>query len=80
MTEIEIKDVITLSDNNKYVVCSKINYQDENYLYLIDMVDNTNIKFGLENKHNQQISIIEVENQEFIATLLPLFLDEAKAY
>ena len=78
MTKIDMKDVITLSDNNKYVVCSKTNYESSDYLYLIDIVDNTNIKFGMEKIQGEQISIVEIENPELIQTLLPLFFNEAK--
>ena len=36
---IDIKDVITLDDNNEYVVVNKVNYNDKNYYYLRDMED-----------------------------------------
>ena len=76
--KIEIKDVITLSDSNKYVVCSKINYQGDNYLYLIDINNVENIKFTLEKITNNKIKILEIENENLIRTLLPLFLEAGK--
>ena len=33
---INIKDTLTLDDNNEYVVISKINYESKNYYYLLD--------------------------------------------
>ena len=78
MKKIDIKDVITLSDDNKYVVCSKTNYNNNNYLYLIDIIDNSNVKFGLEKIQGERISIIEIDNEELISTLLPLLYNNAK--
>ena len=48
---IEIRDIITLSDNNKYIVISKINYEEKNYYYLIDINDKKNIKFCYEDNN-----------------------------
>ena len=33
---IEIKDTLTLDDDKSYVVVSKVNYQNNTYLYLIE--------------------------------------------
>ena len=76
--KINIKDLVTLSDNNKYAVCSKTNYNDNDYLYLMDIVDNTNIKFCMEKPKGDKISVVEIENPELIQALLPLFFNEAK--
>ena len=42
--KIDKNDFVTLSDNIKYLVVSKVKYQDSFYLYLADIVDNSNIK------------------------------------
>ncbi len=42
---IDIKDILTLSDNNRYVVANKVNYEGKTYLYLMDIDNNSNIKF-----------------------------------
>jgi len=78
MKKIEVKDVITLSDNNKYVVCSKINYKGENYLHLIDLGESSNIKFGMEKIIGERISIVEIKNEDLIRMLIPLLYNEAK--
>lgn len=70
---IEIKDTVTLDDNNDYVVVSKTLYENKNYIYLIDTNNITNVKFCYENVENN--SLIEVDDQELIKKLLPLFLD-----
>ena len=41
----EIKDVLTLEDNNKYVVASKINYEGKEYYYLVDINALSCLKF-----------------------------------
>jgi len=77
--KIEIKDVITLDDNNKYVVCGKVDYQDKYYLYLVDMNDLGNVKFGLEKNENNQIKIVGIEDENLIRILLPLFHNQIQA-
>ena len=34
---IDIKDILTLDDNNKYIVVSKVNYEGKIYYYLITL-------------------------------------------
>ena len=76
--DIEIKDALVLSDGNEYAVSSKVNYQDNNYLYLVDINNNENIKFCLEKRHNDQISVLEIEDEDLIRTLMPLLYNEVK--
>ena len=73
--KIEIKDTVTLSDKNRYVVVSKTNYKDKNYYYLIDENNNKNIKFCFEN--SQRKTFLEVHDKDLIQELLPLFLKSA---
>jgi len=69
---IDIKDTITLSDDNSYVVVSKVNYKDNTYYYLIDKNNNENLKFCVEKTESK--SFLEVEDANLIQQLLPLFL------
>lgn len=73
---IDIKDVVTLSDNIRYVVVSKTNYENNVYYYLTEIENLSNIKFLVENKERN--SLIEVEDKELIQKLLPLFVNESK--
>ena len=75
---IEIKDVVTLSDNRSYVVCSKIEYQGSHYLYLMDLENNENIKFCKETQKDNKTIVFEIEDKELLQQLLPLFFEEAK--
>jgi len=71
-------DYITLSDKKRYVVCSKIQYEDNKYLYLINLADYKDVKFGVEKLKSDKIFITEIEDEELIRHLLPLFYSEAK--
>ncbi|MCL2360689.1 MAG: hypothetical protein FWC73_02610 [Defluviitaleaceae bacterium] len=71
--DIDIKDVIGLSDGRKYVVASKAIFQNNTYYHLIDQSDDTNFKFCIEKSENK--SILEVEDKVLIQQLLPLFVE-----
>ncbi len=66
---IDIRDTLTLSDNNKYVVASKAYGNGKNYYYLVDINDHLNCKF-VEAKDD---SLIEIEDAEAIKNILPFF-------
>ena len=38
-------DILKLDDNIKYLVVSKVTYKNINYFYLVDILNNSNIKF-----------------------------------
>ena len=70
----EIKDIITLDDNNKYVIASKINYKGNNYYYLVDINKPQNLMFCYEDKDD----LVELTDKELTTKLLPLFYNAAK--
>ena len=72
---IDIRDILTLDDNNEYVVVSKISYEDKIYYYLVDKNKNENIKFCYEKEDN----LVELNDKVLVTKLLPLFLDAAKS-
>lgn len=75
---IEKGGTIKLSDSNEYAIISIINYENHKYLYLVDINDNTNIKFCEEKDENSVIKMIEIDNAELIKKLLPLFVQDTK--
>ena len=79
MNNIETQDIISLSDNHKYQVISKVNYNDENYLYLQDIEEDTAVRFCVEKQIEGNIKIVDIEDQGLVVKLLPLFEAEAKA-
>ena len=56
----DIKDVLTLSDGNEYVIASKVNYDYKIYLYLVDINNNKNVKFCYLD--NDEVVIVKKEN------------------
>lgn len=70
---INIKDILTLDDNNEYVVVSKVKHNNKDYYYLIDKNNNKNIKFC----YGDNDELVEIENKELITLLLPLFVNAA---
>ena len=65
-----IKDVLTLSDGNEYLIASKVNYDYKIYLYLVDINNNKNIKFCYLD--NDEVVIVKKESLSN-ALLLKLF-------
>ena len=70
---INVKDVLTLDDNNEYAVVSKINYENINYYYLVDR-NNYGAKFLYEDNDE----LVEVNDKDLVTKLLPLFYEVAK--
>ena len=72
---IDIKDVITLDDDNEYVVVSKVEYEDKIYIYLLDKNTNTNVKFCYQDNDE----LVELNDKDLVTRLLPLFYETAKS-
>jgi hypothetical protein len=68
--DIDVKDIITLSDDRDYGVVGKANYQDKTYYYLVDTINVENVKFFLEDGSE----LVEIEDKQLIQKLLPLFI------
>ena len=66
---VNIKDSLVLSDKHEYVVVSKAIYNNNTYLYLIDINNDLNVKFCLLDNNK----IIEIKDDKLCAKLLPLF-------
>ena len=71
---INIKDTLTLDDNNEYVVISKIYYENKNYYYLLDKNNEENVKFCYEDNEE----LVEIDDKELTTKLLPLFVETAQ--
>ena len=71
---INIKDVVVLDDNNEYIVISKINYENKNYYYLVDKNNSENLMFCYEDNED----LVELNDNNLITKLLPLFLQACK--
>ncbi len=75
---IKYQDIITLSDNNKYIVASIINHNNKDYVYLVDINDNKSLLFA-EIEEDGNLSIIDQNNEsELLNELIPLFYNSSK--
>lgn len=71
---IDVKDVLTLEDDKKYVVVSKIDYENKVYFYLVGVEEITDVKFGyLDNDE-----FVEINDKELVTKLLPYFYTDVK--
>jgi len=66
---LDIKDIVKLDDNKKYIIMSKTFLDDNTYYYLLDQKDYTNYKFCLE----KDDSLIEVDDPVLLNNLVKLF-------
>lgn len=75
---INFEDVLTLDDDKKYVVTSKINFQEKEYLYLVDINNTANIKFASIENDDEQTFVEEVNDSDILERLIPLFAEDTK--
>ncbi len=66
-------DILTLADNNEYVVISKVDYEGKTYYYLLDMNDNTKPLFCYADGDG----VTKINDKKLVTKLLPLFADDA---
>ena len=76
--KIKSKDILTLDDDNEYVVVSVVKYDNKEYIYLVDIHNNANMKF-CEIESDGCISIIDNTEKELIDKLVSLFYDSCKS-
>ncbi len=66
--------LLTLDDNKKYVVIDSIIYDDNNFVYIINLEDQKEQEMALVSKENDNIKVDTIdyqaeENKELINTL-----------
>ncbi len=65
----EVKSTVTLSDDKKYMVMSKVEYNGTKYLFLINIDDDKDYKFCNLNNENK---LFQIKDEELIHTIAPL--------
>ncbi len=68
---IEFGDIVTLENDNKYVVASTCIYKEQFYAYLVNEKDSEDCILGSIENDNLEI----VENAEKFVQVMPLILD-----
>ena len=79
MMNLEKYQIITLEDNNEYMVIDSIIYDDKNFLYLTNTKNPKDQLIALSSKINDEITIEALdyegeENKEILNELSNLFL------
>lgn len=72
--KINVKDIVTLNDHNKYVVISKTEVANKTYFYLIDISNYENILIC----YLEDNKLKEVRDEQLVKQLLKLFSVELK--
>lgn len=71
---IKINDTLRLSDGKTYTVCSNIIYEEEMYIYLVDLEDYKNQKLLKLNKETDKL--VNVTDTNLIEKIAPLLLEK----
>lgn len=71
---INVNDLVSLDDNNKYVVLSKLEYEKKIYYYLIDVNNRTNIMIC----YLDGDELVQFNDDNLIKKLIPLFLKQLR--
>ena len=66
---IKPKDVITLEDNDEYVVVAQVDFENKLYSYIVDINNNDKFKFC----YIEDDVLVEVNDGSLIKKILPLF-------
>lgn len=66
---LKIETILDLDDNNSYTVISCVEYNNKEYLYLVDLNDNSNIMF-VEKLENELIPINDTELVKSLTLLM----------
>lgn len=68
----DIGTIIDLDDNNSYTVISSIEYNNKEYLYLVDLNENSNMMF-VEKLENE---FIPIKDTKLLKDLIQLMNDK----
>lgn len=60
---IEEKNIVVLDDDSKYAVVKKLNMNNKNYYYVVDITNNQNVRFFYEDG-NELVEVEYVEELE----------------
>lgn len=71
--DIKVEDVITLNDNNKYVIVSKVVFEKNTYLYIVDINNNSKFKIVELNKDK----LLDIKEKKLVQKLIILFYESA---
>lgn len=70
---VEFGDVLSLENERSYVVGGLCNYKDVRYVYLVNEVDEKDMKLAKINEEGTELSIVADENT--IKEVIPIILN-----
>ena len=76
--DIRYKDLIKLSDGNEYVVSSMATYENEQYYYVINIHDNSIVKFLKLVYEEEQYFLEEIEDDNILLVISPILYQNIK--
>ena len=71
---LEIKDIITLEDDKEYLITSIATYENDDYFYLVDINEHSNVKFCKLLVNNDADFLLEIEDDNLLAQIIPILL------
>ncbi len=79
--KLEINKIVTLGNNEEYLIIDKVEYQDQEYYYVAEInPEETDIKDNYKivcaTYKDDQIYLDEVLGEEKLKAILPLFVKE----
>lgn len=81
MMEINLQTILTLEDNEKYVVVARIEYRGSFYDYLLQLTENgekiiNRVAIVKEEREETELYIVEIKDKKELEVLLPLFQEQ----
>lgn len=67
--QINTNCIIILDDHNEYAIVKKLFYQNKNYYYIVDINNNSNLKFCYQDND----TLVEIKNASVLKEIIPLF-------
>lgn len=79
--EINLQTILTLEDNEKYVVVARIEYRGSFYDYLLQLTENgekiiNRVAIVKEEREETELYIVEIKDKKELEVLLPLFQEQ----
>ena len=75
---LEKNSIIKLTDDKLYYILETLEYNNSNYIYIIEKDNPMNLKFYKEDLINNQISLKVVEDKEELNEIMKRFYEKMK--
>ena len=72
--DISMKDIVTLDNEKKYLVASKVNYKKDNYYYLVNVEDKKDVLLCFM----EDDDLVELGYKKLLKKLIPLFFKKER--